>query len=120
MGGESENPQHKRHMSKAHTKEKKSKTKITDSDPAEAWNAMTKVEQEARIDFLWKKARTLNSKLRFQHRLRKMKEMKGIVDKMVDIEDEDEEEVMHLDLPWYMVSGDSVGLKAWDFFMTLV
>jgi hypothetical protein len=39
---------------------------------------------------------------------------------MVDLEDDDEEAVVHVDLPWYMVNGDSSGMKAWDFFMTLV
>jgi hypothetical protein len=52
-------------MKKSHTEDKNSKTKKLENDPAEVWNGMSSAEKEARIDFLWNKARTHNSKLRF-------------------------------------------------------
>lgn len=36
------------------------------------------------------------------------------------MEGDDEEETVHVDIPWYMVNGDSNSMKAWDFFMSLV
>ena len=42
-------------------------------DPEVFWNSLTDREKEARIDMLWEKARRYNSKIRFQHRLNKIK-----------------------------------------------
>ena len=50
-----------------------------------------------------------------------MKADKMIDEKLTDMPDDDEEEeTVKLDIPWYMVNGDAAPIKAWEFFMALV
>lgn len=35
-------------------------------------------------------------------------------------EDEEENEVKTVCLPWYMVNGEGSAIKTWDFFITLI
>ena len=50
-----------------------------------------------------------------------MKENRMIDEKLTDMPDDDEEEeTVKLDIPWYMVNGDAAPIKAWEFFMALV
>lgn len=53
---------------------------------------MTDEQREARVDYLWEKARRYNNKLRFQARLQKMAES-NLKEMMIDdINDDDHEE----------------------------